>query len=44
MKDMIGWSCSTRKKINMGRPGGKKSLRDLALYYVIVKWTLKMGY
>jgi hypothetical protein len=30
-----------RKKRNMGRPGGKKPLRGLGLYYVIVKWTLK---
>jgi len=34
----------TRKKINMGRRGGKKPLRDLSLYYVIVKCILKIGY
>jgi len=28
----------------MGRPGGKKPLRYLGLYYVTVKWFLRIGY
>jgi hypothetical protein len=28
----------------MGRPGGKKPLIGLGLYYILIKWTLRIGY